>query len=250
MSTRKSPARTKLVAGWPPESVLNPGPDHKWVREVVFDFHEVCVKWVARFTEFVNRCYGYNIKPEQLRFYHMQFDPRIPLTPEQFNQAFVAFARLSRGGYGDLEAHAGIRQALTQIRKAGIGVSIWTWTPGAAEIKPEGDSAFQTSIAQRVTKDLIVRLGLPVDVDREVQFMRPDQKAKEMAEEHIPLIVEDNPGTAVAVGQGIGHAAILVPEPYNEGFACRNVLRLSDRRHLAPTVIDFFKKLEAAGALL
>lgn len=247
MSTRKSHAG---VAGWPPESVLKPGANHKWSREVVFDFHEVCVKWVARFTDFVNRCYGYNIKPEQLRFYHMQFDPSCPLTPQQFNEAFVAFARLSQGGYGDLELHPGIVEAIKQVKDAGIGVKIWTWTPGAAEAKFVGGSAYQTGIAQRVTRDLIVKLGFPVDVDRDVRFMQPGQKKWEMAEEHIPLIVEDNPETALSVGLGIAHAAILVPEPYNEGFACRNVLRLSERSQLAPTVIDFYKKLDEAGVLL
>lgn len=254
--SKKNQKAGRVVAAsapdWPPQTVLNPGPNHKWSREVVFDFHEVVVKWLERFCEFVNQQYGFNPKltPEQIRYYRMQFDPNNPLTPEQFEEAFVAFCRLSRGGYGDLQPHDGIKEAMQQIKDAGIKVNIWTWTPGAAEIKPTGHSGYQTGIAQRVTKELIRKLGLPVDVNRDVRFITPGQKSFEMAAEHIPLIVEDNPETAVSVGLGIAHAAILVPEPYNEGLVCRNVLRLSNRAQLAPTVISFYKKLDEAGLLL
>jgi hypothetical protein len=236
--------------GWPPASVLSPKPDHKWEKKVIFDFHEVCALWLPRFCDFVNRSYGYNIKPEELSFYHMQFDPSCPLTPAEFNEAFVAFARLAKGGYGDLEPVPGIVEAMNQIKAAGIGIEIWTWTPGATEQKFEGGSAYQTGIPQRVTMDLIAKMGLPIDRERDVRFMPPGRKKWEMAEEHIPLIVEDNPETALGCTQGTAHAAILIPYPYNEGFAARNVLRLSNRSELAPTVIDFFKKLEDAGVLL
>src|SRR5205814_2803590 len=128
--------------------------------------HEVCVKWVHRFAEFVNATYpGANLKPEQIQFTNLQFDPSNNLTPEQFNEAFVTFARLSKGGYGDLEAHSGIKETMEEIRKAGIGITIWTWTPGAAETKFEGGSGYHTGVAQRVTKDLVRKLGLPIDVD-------------------------------------------------------------------------------------
>jgi hypothetical protein len=249
MSTNKKAVRTHSAPNWPPSSVLNPGPNHKWSREVVFDFHEVVVKWVEQFTTFLNLTYGYNMKPGQ-RFYNMQFDPSTPITPEQFDDAFVTFARLSVGGYGDLKAHEGIKETMEAIVAAGIKIQIWTWTPGAAEIKADGAGAYNTGIAQRVTRELIRKLDLPIDVERDVRFMKPDRKKWEMAEEHIPLIVEDNPETAVAVGLGIAHAAILVPEPYNEGLVAPNVLRLSDRNDLAPCVINFFQKLDDAKVLL
>jgi len=246
MNTRKNKAS---LTAWPPQSVLIPGPNHKWRREVVFDFHEVCVKWVHRFADFIHRQYGIKIDPETIQFTNLQYDPSNGLTPEQFNEAFVTFARLSKGGYGDLEAHAGIKETMEQIRAAGIGISIWTWTPGAIEQKFEGGSAYQTGVAQRVTRDLIQKLGLPIDVDRELRFMQPGGKMWAMAEEHIPLIVEDNPATAVQVA-GLAHAAILVPEAYNESLSFNNVLRLNDRSELAPAVIEFFKKLDEAGVLL
>lgn len=249
-ASRISAASAANAEIWPPTSVLNPRKNHQWTREVVFDFHEVCVKWLDRFVTFVNQLHGYHINPEELRFYNMQLDPSCPLTPEQFENDFVTFARLARGGYGDLEAYPGIKEAMTEIKAQGIKVSIWTWTPGAAESRPDGRSAFNTGIAQRVTTELIAKLGLPVDIDRDVRFMHPGEKKWNMVEEHIPLIVEDNPETAVSVGMGAAHAAILVPTPYNEGITCPNVLRLSNRSELAPTVIDFFAKLDAAGVLL
>lgn len=248
MSTKNQASRIP-TGTWPPNSVLKPGPNHKWSREVVFDFHEVCVKWVERFCEFVNLTHGYNINPSQIDFYNMQFDPSTAITPEQFDDAFVAFSRLSVGGYGDLVAHEGIKEAMEAIKAAGIKVTIWTWTPGAAEIKFDGAGAYNTSIAQRVTRDLIVKLGLPVDVERDLRFMKPERKKWEMAEEHIPLIVEDNPETAVAVASA-AHAVILVPEAYNKSLSFNNVLRLNDRGELAPAVINFYKKLDEAGVLL
>lgn len=249
MTSKKNAGSDQRLKNWPPASVLNPGVNHKWSREVVFDFHEVCVKWLKRYCDFVNKSYGCKINPDEIDFYNMQFDPRTGLSPEQFEKAFVTFARLAVGGYGDLEAHEGVKEAMEQIRAAGIKIRIWTWTPGAAEIKPDGAGAYHTGIAQDVTKRLIRKLGLPVDVDRDLDFMPPGRKKWEMAEQHIPLLVEDNKTTASDVSDA-AHAVILVPEKYNEGFECRNVLRLTDRSQLAATVIDFYRKLEEAGVLL
>jgi len=256
MSTRKSSnsARTRATDtstkfAWPPQSVIAPGPNFKWSRKVVFDFHEVIVKWVEQFTNFINLTYGYDIKPSSSRLYNLQFDPSLPITPEQFEHAFASFARLSKGGYGDLKAHAGVVKAIRDIKAAGIGVEIWTWTPAAAETQFAGLKSYGTGVAQRVTIDLIKKLNIPVDVVREVRFMSPDRKKWEMVEERMPLIVEDNPETVVGIARGIGHAAILVPESYND-ITCENVLRLNSRKDLAATVIDFFAKLDEAGVLL
>jgi hypothetical protein len=256
MSTKSLKSRRAAVAAmpypyaWPPESVLNPGAHMKWSKKVVFDFHQVCTNWTKQFVEFVNRTYGYNIDPNTTDFYNMQFDPSNPMTPEQFEDAFRTFARLSRGGYGDLEAYPGIKETMEEILAAGIGIEIWTWTPGAAEKQPTGQKSFGTGIAQRVTMDLVRTMGLPIDAERDVRFMAPTSKKWEMAEEHIPLIIEDNPETAVSVGMGAGHAVIMVPESYNQGMIVPNVLPLKNRKQLARTVISFFEKLDAAGVLL
>lgn len=254
MSTRKSKAASNLQGeSWPPASVLDPGPYHKWTRAVVFDFHEVCAKWLKRYCHFYNMLHGTNLQPEDFDFYNMQFkpsrDPSKQVMPELFDKTFVMFARASTGGYGDLEAHEGIKEAMEQIQAAGIKILIWSWTPAAADIKPDGAGAYNTGIAQDVTKRLIRKLQLPVDVDRDVDFMPPSRKKWEMVEEHIPLIVEDNKTTASDVADA-AHAVLLVPEKYNEGFQCRNVLRLSNRSELAATVIDFYQKLDEAGVLL
>ncbi|MBK9141504.1 MAG: hypothetical protein IPM23_03340 [Candidatus Melainabacteria bacterium] len=252
MSTNKAKAGgsrrgIKRATNWPPKSVLSPGEDFKWMPEVIFDLHNTLVDWTGRFAEFVNLQYGHSIDAKSVSFYHMQFDPENALTNAEFLDAFVAFARRAKGGYGDLEPYDGVVEALKEIKDAGIDVKVWTWTPGAAEARIDnGTSSYNTGIAQGVTKNLVAKLGL--DPDRDLRFIKPGEKKYEMIEEHIPLMVEDSPETAVGVGQ-IAHAAILVPESYNAGIVAPNVLRLDHRGQLAPTVIDFFKKLEKAGVL-
>jgi len=232
---------------WPPESILEPGAYFQWSRKVVFDFHEVCVTWKKHFVDFVNKTYGRNIDPDQFNFYSMQFDPTVDLGPDEFSEAFNTFVQLSKGGYGDLDAIAGIKEAMEEIVAAGIGIEIWTWTPGAGDSQTSGLKAYPSGDAQVVTMKLIKKLGLPTSA---VRFMKTHEKKAEMVEERIPLIVEDSPETVVGVGLGMAHAAILVPERYNEGLLCPNVLRLNDRSDLARTVIDFFAKLDEAGVLL
>lgn len=251
MSTSPSTRSTANAKNWPPRTVLNPGSGHKWSREVVFDFHEVCVKWTKRFVEFVNECYPHmHLSLAQNSAYHFAFDPSTSLSPEQFDEVFSAFVRLSVGGYGDLDAHEGIKEAMDAIVAAGIKINIWTHVPGANDVKSTTYHAYSTGIAQLATRELIRKLDLPVNIERDVRFMTPDQKKWELASEHIPLIVEDNPETAVGVALGLAHAAILVPESYNKGLSCPNVLRLTSRKNLSQVVIDFYAKLDSAGVLL
>ncbi|MBX3136517.1 hypothetical protein KF707_09790 [Candidatus Obscuribacterales bacterium] len=248
--------RAKVVAvpaatapNWPPRSVLTPSdPDFRWERAVVLDLHNTLVDWLGAFAGFCNLHFGHNIDARKTAFYHMQMDPDNALSGKEFLEAFITFARRAQGGYADLQPYPGVVEAIKAIKDAGIDVKVWTWVPGAAEMRIDNHAqGYGTGIAQRVTKDLIARLGLNPDVD--VRFVTPGQKKYEMAEEHIPLIVEDSAETAVGVGQ-MAHAAILVPESYNRGIKAPNVLRLNDREQLAPTVIDFYKKLDAAGLLL
>ncbi len=244
MTNRKS-------KNWPPKSVLNPGAKHIWVREVVFDFHEVCVKWTKRFVEFVNEAYPHlKLNLSQNEAYFFPYDPTTSLTPDQFDEVFSAFVRLSVGGYGDLEPHDGIKETMEAIVAAGIKINIWSFVPGANDVKHANLVSYNTGIAQHATIELIRKLGLPIDIERDVRFMPQEAKKWQLAKEHIPLIVEDNPETAVGVARGLGHAAILVPESYNRGLKCPNVLRLNRRSDLATTVIDFYKKLDEANVLL
>ncbi len=129
-------------------------------------------------------------------------------------------------------------------------MEIWTYAPGATDHNPDTLAANGTGAAQKETMDLIERLGILENPRKQVLFVKPHEKAVEMAKEHIPLIVEDHPLTAVHAGTIYGNAAILVPEPYNVNVSVPGVLRLDNRADLAPAVIDFFKKLEEAGCLL
>lgn len=257
MNTNKKPsasASATTSAAWPPASLLAVDEANPWSRTVAFDLHHVIVDWAGAFAAFVNddrRATGRKpISPDQMCFYRMGTDPAVDLTQEEFDEYFVTFARLSRGGYGSLTPYPGIKEALEKIRAAGIKIQVFTWVPGAVDRKPGSAAGYGTGVAQSVTKDLIRKLGLPVDPDRDLRFMSPGEKAATMVEEHIPLLVEDNPETAVAAALGIAHASILVPEKYNEGLVCRNVLRLSNRAELADAVISFFAKLDEAGRLL
>ena len=255
MSTRNKLSRAQVAAmpypyAWPPVSVLNPGANFFWKREVAFDFHQVIANWVEQYVKFINKTYGYNIDHTKVDFYNLQFDPNIPLTPEQHEESFVAFARLSKGGYGSLKPYDGVVETFRKIHEAGISIKIYTWTPGAAEKILGTVKSYNSGIAQRVTRELIESLDLGIDVDRDVKFMHPGEKKWRMSEDHVPLLIEDNPETAVSVGMGIAHAVILVPESTNLGLVAPNVLPLTERKDLAKSVISFFSKLADAGLLL
>jgi len=127
---------------------------------------------------------------------------------------------------------------------------VWTWVPGASEHDPETLKAFGTGIAQSGTYEHLVKLGIIDDPQRQIRFVSPSKKAGDMAADHIPLIIEDNPVTAVHAGYAYGNAAIVTPTSYNEHLVSPGVLRINDLSELAPAVIDFFEKLGKAGSIL
>lgn len=255
MSNRKTLSRAQVAEmdypyAWPPESVLNPGSSFKWVPEVVFDFHQVIANWTEQYVKFLNQTYGWNIDHTKVNFYHMQFDPSIPLTPEQHEKAFASFCRLARGGYGSLKMYPGMKETIAKLQNYGIRVRIYTFCPGVTSKLGGGEKSHNHGEAQQATMELIRKLDLPIDVDRDVVFISPDGKGWKMAEEHIPLIVEDNASTAVLIGMNMAHAAILVNEPHSIGLIAPNVLPLKDRKDLANIIISFYQKLDEAGLLL
>jgi len=243
-SLRKRAAAVPL--GWPPQNLL--AQKDEFVKKVVFDLHGPILDWAEAFCEVAASLYGVDLKPAAVRYYSMAFDNEFPLTPEQFNNVFATFARLGRGGYGDLKPRPGIQETFKQIQAAGIATEIWTWVPGAAEHNHDTLKAFGTGIAQAQTYELIEKLGLVDNVKRRVRFISPTSKVPQMTEEHAPLIIEDNPVTAVHASS-TGHACILTPEPYNVHTSDSGILRLNDHSELAAAVIDFFAKLEAAGSI-
>jgi hypothetical protein len=254
MSTRKSLSRAQVANqdypyAWPPESVLSVEPEF-WKREVAIDFDQVVANWTEQYVKFVNKTYGYNIDHTKVDFYHMQFDPSIPLTPEQHAEAFIMFSRLSRGGFDSLKPYDDIRETFRAILDAGIRIKIYTWVPGAADKVPGGAKSFNSGAAQRARFEMIKALDLGIDPVKDLKFMGPGEKKWKMAEEHIPLLIEDNPETAVGVGMCAAHAVILVPETTNAGLIAPNVLPLKNRKDLASAVISFFEKLDDAGLLL
>lgn len=245
---RLSKAGSAVPMGWPPENLLSQKGEFQ--RKVVSDLHGPILDFMGRFAEFAGKLYGVKIDPAKARFYSPGFDNGMNITPHQFSEAFTAFQRLSRGGYGDLKPLPGIADAFKRIRKEGIQIEIWTWVPGVSDYDPDTKLAYGTGIAQHATYELLEKLGLVDDVRKSVRFIKPEAKVPTMAQEHIPLIIEDHPVTAVSAGMAYGHAAILVPEPFNKNLVAPGVLRLDDRADLADSVIEFFNVLEKAGSLL
>jgi len=247
----KSSLQTRAAAvpfGWPPANLLSQ--KEAFRKKVVFDLHGPLLDWSTAFCEVAGGMYGVKLDPAQVRHYNMGMDEGFPLSPKEFNAVFPVFARLARGGYGALAIKPGMVEALNQIRAAGISVEIWTWVPGAAEHNHETLKSFGTGIAQSVTRELLVESGLVKDGMRDIRFIKPDAKVGQLAEDHIPLIVEDNPVTAVAAGMAAGLACLLTPEPYNVHLAANGILRLNSHSEIAPAIIDFFAKLDAAKCFL
>lgn len=225
-----------------------------WKREVACDLHGVVVDWTVRFAHFASGVLKRKITPEMcLQLYNFAYGQESGLAPFEFWELFPKFARLTRGGYGDLPAFDGVVDQLKQIRDAGIRIRLMTHCPGASEHEPEHSEAYGSSAAQTATLQLIERLALPLDPASDVMFMSPSEKPWQMARRHIPLIIEDNPVTAIQVARGIGHGAILLADkhtPFNRSVRATGVTTLRDRKLLAETVIRFFTQLEEANALL
>ena len=256
-SAVKSTPRSTAARNWPPKSVLEPGVGHMWRPVVAFDLHEVVVSFLEQFATYANSVYpDANINPRTMHHYDLGYNPEINISPVEWGQLFKTFCMLSPGGYGDLPIVKGIIEQMNKIKAAGIGIEIWTWVPGATSVVSDDGMPLHSGIAQRETIDLLRKLGIPVNVDRDVKFIHPGAKARRLGEKHIPLLVEDNRSTAVMVAD-MAHAAIPVPTSYNR-ITCDNVLRLKGKDaaaayasdELSGRVIEFFAELRARGLVL
>lgn len=245
---RLAKAASLVPMGWPPANLL--AQKREFAPKVVFDLHGPILDWTTRFCEFASEMFGRKLDAQKMAFYRMAYDTGMDITPVEFEQAFWAFARLSRGGYDALPAQPHSVEAFHAIRKAGIDAEIWTYCPGATDA-PESQVSLGVGASQEGTYRLLENIGIgnAREVRRLVRFVHPEQKASAMASEHVPLIIEDHPGTAVTNSMIFGSATILVPESFNQHLTCPGVLRLEKREDLAEAVISFFDALEAAQCL-
>ncbi len=232
-----------------------------WQKKVIWDLHGVLVDWMTPFCNFVNKVYGRNIDHSMLTTYHWGYDGNMHLNPTEFYEMFRHFAGLAKGGYGDLQPYPGAVDAMHKIHLAGIEQEIHTWTPGASDIADSHGQPFHTCPAQGVTLALIERLGLPVDLrpgSGGVQFKHSWRKAKEMADEHVPLLIEDSGPTVAAAVQDFGIGAIICTQSYNRSLSEDRVIRWGDPEHpelqsrtgIEEPIIQFFKELEEAELLI
>lgn len=248
LSKRLASDAASVPMGWPTANVLRQ--KKMFLNKVIFDFDGPIVDFNTHFLDYLSRLYQVKLDKSMLTHYNMGYNAAMPISPHQFQVGLDNYGRLAKGGFSDRKPMPGILDALKQIQAAGIRVEVWTYSPGATDHNPDTLVSNGTGTAQNATLELIRQLGFLENPDQQVRLIKPEMKAVEMAKEHIPLIVEDHPGTALAAGSVFGHAAILVPEPYNVGISAPGVLRLSDRADLAPAVISFFQKLREAGCLL
>lgn len=250
-NARLAKAASKVAGEWPPANLV--AQKETFMPKVVFDLHQTLVDWVGPFCNYAGKLYGVKLDPAKVRFYALGHQVDMPITPDQFNSAFWAFVALAKGGYDALPALPGAVEAVKKIKAAGIQVKIWTYVPGASDPDRETLMAQGTGMAQDATYELIVRLGFAdsmKEARKMVRFIAPYRKCSEMVKEFIPLIVEDNPATAVEAGAIFAHAAILMPESYGSNVEAQGVLKLEDRKDLGEAVIGFFRGLQNAGALL
>lgn len=250
LSKRLINAVANVPKGWLPPNVL--AQKKTFLRKVIFDCHGPLVDFNNPLAAYLSGLYGVHIDPALMLDHHRWgYNAKMPISQPEFEQGLMNFGRLARGGFSDLPEQPGIVKDIKAIQEqADISVEVWTYVPAATDYDADTLLARGTGIAQLGTYELIEKLGIVKDVRKQVRFIRPDQKAAKMALEHIPLIIEDHPVTAVQAGHEYGNAAILVPEPYNEGLSAPGVLRLDNRADLAPAIIDFYKKLDAAGCLI
>lgn len=244
-SAKKAAASKTL---WLPDSIKNVSRDEKWASEVLFDLHETIVDWGTTVADIAKQMYPHsNFNPSQMSFYNAGYDPSCNLNPYEWEMVLIQ--SLTHGVYGKLPlVDDNIRAQMWRIAKAGIRCRIATHVPGASDLSMTDKIPIHSNVAQRLTKELIKKHDLPVDVEHDLEFIYPSRKKDFMANRYIPLLIEDNIETAAGVAT-YAHACILVPKSYNKGFVCPNVLRLNDRSELDSRVIEFFKELKRLDLL-
>lgn len=242
-------AAVDKAADWPHSSILNPPEHYEWSRILLTDLHGVGFDWEGNFLKFVQSRTGMTFETER-KFYEIKRDPAQRITPEHWNELFIEFVRLPTG-YGALTPNPAIIRQYEEIAKAGIKIIVATVTPGASDTRPDfGVMGFHHGIAQRVTKDLILKhLGHLVK-PQDIIFCRHAGEKKElMFDMHCPILVEDHPVTAVDVATN-ALSAILVPRSYNASVkSVQNVLRLENDNQLADAVLTAFAALDDRGVL-
>jgi hypothetical protein len=236
------------VKNWPPAAILDAA--EPWAREFACDIDEVVLSYLARVSVFAKQMYPHsNLEPNRMRFYDPGYDPQCTLSPYEWEYVRSHFLAQDKGAFGDRPLMTTeIVDQLWAIANHGIRIRLLTYVPDAGDVSKTDQVPNHTSIARRLTLELIKNYGLPIDPVRDVTFVYPGQKKDWIAERYIPLIAEDNIETAAGVAT-YAHACILMPTSYNEGFRCPNVLRLKSRSEFAVRVIEFYDELEKRGKL-
>ncbi len=251
-------SKKTLVPNWPPAHLLASGSQRKFRKVVGIDLHQTILDFSGPFSAFMAQLYaGSNMNSTTTRTYHPAGDPNSKIGYTEFERALSKFVQLSNGGYGSLTALPGAIEGLKRLRAAGIEIQIMTYVPGASDLQATDQLPFNTGIARATTKELLKKLGFPVE-DKDIVFIAPHKKAWHMLDQgnKIPLLIEDNRTTASDVADK-GLAAILVPTSYNQCSDIPGVLRVAEQakpelvwKEVADHIISFFETLAANGQLV
>ncbi len=236
------------VKDWPPQAILDAA--EPWANEFACDIDETVLSYLARVSVFAKQMYPHsNLEPNRMRFYDPGYDPQCTLNPYEWESVRTHFLSQDKGAFSDRPLMTEeIVDQLWKIANHGIRIRLLTYVPDAGDVSKTDQNPHHTSIARRLTLELIKNYGLPIDPVRDVTFVYPGQKKDWIAERYIPLIAEDNIETAAGVAT-YAHACILMPTLYNQGFRCPNVLRLKNRSEFADRVIEFYDELKRRGKL-
>lgn len=246
---------TKTQTFLPPVEMLQCG--RKFRKRVGLDLHGTVLNFDGPFGEWLKEMYkGSSMNPER-NFYHAAGDPGCKIGYIEFERALNKYIQLTEGGYDSFPEIAGAIKGLKKIRAAGIEIEVMTYVPGASDLQPTDALPHNTGAARLGTKNLLKRLGFPVE-EKDITFISTHGKSWHMLDKevNIPLIVEDRLATACDVAEkGLG--AILYPASYNKCSGIPGVHRVAPQAKaedtwdvLADNVIAFFNALEANGQLV
>ncbi len=237
---------TSKDISWIPATLLQPGV--KWRRKFIWDADDCTFTFRETLAEYVRKQRGLDLDLKTCPYYDFSLDPNLPYSTAEFQQDFIAFSRLTKGGYDTRIPRPGVEKAMKLLEDNGIVNCLWTAAPGTNDHIPWLGRTLWSAAPQEATFELIEKYKLPIQA-RNVKFLGAGQKASEMAEGHYPAIADDNLVTQVDVGSR-GLLAFLINQPYNQAGEIPNVIRVGtkaknpDLLQVAKMVVTLFNELE------
>lgn len=219
----------------------------RWQRKVIIDLHGVIKNWVKEFVAFVYEKTGIKLAEEQA-IYYFWYDGNSPLLAEVGQELFHEFALLNKNGYGNLEDYPGARQALQAINRLKVEYEVWSYTPGAIEQSVNHGIPYGSGTAQATTIDMLLRDDV-IKSAHGLEFMHGLKKPREMSNQMIPILIEDDPVTAAMARGHYGLAVIVIDHRYNRCVSGQGIVRVPSLKEAVQVVKQMMQELEDKGVL-